>query len=99
MVVLSNESREKGVVCADAVRFGGGMGNIVRGGQVSGLPRYLEARVIPPNGPVCPTPYMPDTKDRTTFRMISMYVRVQSTTYRAVQYSTPKNRDWEFLLR
>ena len=42
MVVLSNESREKGVVCADAVRFGGGIGNIARGGQVSGLPRYLE---------------------------------------------------------
>ena len=42
MVVLSNESREKGVVCADAVRFGGGMGNIARGGQTSGLPRYLE---------------------------------------------------------
>lgn len=42
MVVLTNESSEKGVVCADAVRFGGGMGNIVRGGKVSGLPRYLE---------------------------------------------------------
>lgn len=42
MVVLSNESSEHGVVCADAVRFGGGMGNIVRGGKVSGLPRYLE---------------------------------------------------------
>ena len=42
MVVLSNESREKGVVCADAVRFGGGMGNIARGGTTSGLPRYLE---------------------------------------------------------
>ena len=42
MVTLSNESREKGVVCADAVRFGGGKGNIVRGGSVSGLPRYLE---------------------------------------------------------
>ena len=47
MVVLSNESREKGVVCADAVRFGGGMGNIARGNspeaaRVSGLPRYLE---------------------------------------------------------
>lgn len=42
MVVLSNESREKGVVCADAVRFGGGMGNIARGGKTSGLPRYLE---------------------------------------------------------
>ena len=47
MVVLSNESREQGVVCADAVRFGGGMGNIARvnsssAARVSGLPRYLE---------------------------------------------------------
>lgn len=42
MVVLSNESKQKGVVCADAVRFGGGMGNITRGGSLSGLPRYLE---------------------------------------------------------
>ncbi len=42
MVVLSNESSENGVVCADAVRFGGGMGNIERGGATSGLPRYLE---------------------------------------------------------
>lgn len=42
MVVLSNESSEHGVVCADAVRFGGGMGNIARGGSISGLPRYLE---------------------------------------------------------
>lgn len=42
MVVLSNESKQKGVVCADAVRFGGGMGNVVRGGKNSGLPRYLE---------------------------------------------------------
>lgn len=42
MVVLSNESKQKGVVCADAVRFGGGMGNVSRGGSASGLPRYLE---------------------------------------------------------
>ena len=35
-MVLSNESRQKGVVCADAVRFGGGMGNISRGGKTSG---------------------------------------------------------------
>ena len=42
MVVLSNESSEHGVVCADAVRFGGGMGNIARGGKTSGLPCYLE---------------------------------------------------------
>lgn len=43
MVVLSNESKERGVVCADAVRFGGGMGNIARDGQTSGFPRYIEA--------------------------------------------------------
>lgn len=42
MVVLSNESNEDGVVCADAVRFGGGMGNIARQGKTSGFPRYLE---------------------------------------------------------
>ena len=42
MVVLSNQSTQKGVVCADAVRFGGGMGNIAREGQTSGMPRYLE---------------------------------------------------------
>lgn len=42
MVILSNESSEHGVVSADAVRFGGGMGNISRSGKISGLPRYLE---------------------------------------------------------
>lgn len=42
MVVLSNQSSERGVVSADAVRFGGGMGNIERGGTTSGMPRYLE---------------------------------------------------------
>lgn len=41
-VVLTNSSEHKGVVTADAVRFGGGMGNITRGGTVSGLPRCLE---------------------------------------------------------
>lgn len=41
-VVLTNHSKRNGVVTADAVRFGGGMGNIVRGETVSGLPRCLE---------------------------------------------------------
>jgi len=42
-VVLCNKSKEAGrVVSADAVRFGGGMGNIIRGSQVSGRPRYME---------------------------------------------------------
>ncbi|MBR5593214.1 MAG: xanthan lyase [Bacteroidaceae bacterium] len=43
-VVLANYSSHDGVVSADAVRFGGGVGNVARGpgGQLSGLPRYLE---------------------------------------------------------
>lgn len=43
-VLLSNLSEEEGIVTADAVRFGGGMGNIVRGNSAknSGLPRFLE---------------------------------------------------------
>jgi hypothetical protein len=41
-VTLSNESKYRGVVTADAVRFGGGMGNISRNGETSGLPRCLE---------------------------------------------------------
>lgn len=44
MITLSNISKKKGnIVSADAVRFGGGMGNIERGGRVSGLPRWAEA--------------------------------------------------------
>ena len=46
-VILTNHSGDKGVVTADAVRFGGGMGNIARGTdslniKVSGMPRFLE---------------------------------------------------------
>lgn len=41
-VTLSNLSDHDGVVTTDAVRFGGGMGNIERGGQLSGYPRALE---------------------------------------------------------
>lgn len=42
-VVLTNQSARSGFVTADAVRFGGGMGNILRGGTTSGLPRCQEA--------------------------------------------------------
>ncbi|MBQ9671513.1 MAG: xanthan lyase [Prevotella sp.] len=41
-VILSNLSSQNGTVSADAVRFGGGMGNIEREGTVSQLPRCLE---------------------------------------------------------
>ncbi|MBQ4485156.1 MAG: xanthan lyase [Prevotella sp.] len=41
-VILSNQSNYDGVVTTDAVRFGGGMGNITRGGSVSGMARSFE---------------------------------------------------------
>lgn len=42
-VELSNQSSDPGrIVTADAVRFGGGMGNIARNGQTSGRPRFVE---------------------------------------------------------
>ncbi|MEA1986926.1 MAG: fibronectin type III domain-containing protein [Candidatus Marinimicrobia bacterium] len=42
-VVLTNRSSEIGkFVTADAVRFGGGMGNISRNGKVSKKPRFVE---------------------------------------------------------
>ncbi|MDZ7331356.1 MAG: fibronectin type III domain-containing protein [candidate division KSB1 bacterium] len=43
-VVLTNDSQWPGqIVSADAVRFGGGMGDIIRGGTISGYPRFAEA--------------------------------------------------------
>ncbi|MDR1544863.1 MAG: N-acetylmuramoyl-L-alanine amidase [Prevotellaceae bacterium] len=46
-VVLTNKGKKNGFVVADAVRFGGGMGNIARSSadfppEISGQPRYLE---------------------------------------------------------
>ena len=41
-VIVTNTSSGRGVVTTDAVRFGGGMGNIQRGGATSGMPRCLE---------------------------------------------------------
>lgn len=41
-VELSSESEQSGIVTADAVRFGGGMGKVERGGELSGLPAYIE---------------------------------------------------------
>lgn len=42
-VTLTNASKDTGhAITADAVRFGGGMGNIARNGQTSGRPRFVE---------------------------------------------------------
>ena len=41
-VVCTNHASKRGIVTTDAVRFGGGMGNIERGGRTSGMPKCLE---------------------------------------------------------
>ena len=41
-VILTNQSTSGGIVSADAVRFGGGMGKIERGGTTSGYPAFAE---------------------------------------------------------
>ncbi|WP_337644922.1 golvesin C-terminal-like domain-containing protein [Prevotella sp.] len=41
-VIITNLSDQKGVITTDAVRFGGGMGNVQRYGVMSGMPRCLE---------------------------------------------------------
>lgn len=41
-VIVTNQASSKGYVTTDAVRFGGGMGNIIRGSYNSELPRCLE---------------------------------------------------------
>ena len=41
-VRLTSKSSAAGIVSADAVRFGGGMGKVERGGMVSGYPSFVE---------------------------------------------------------
>ncbi|MDR3350964.1 MAG: PQQ-binding-like beta-propeller repeat protein [Prevotellaceae bacterium] len=42
-IVLTNKSKKPGrLITADAVKIGGGTGNIERGGEASGRPRYTE---------------------------------------------------------
>ena len=43
VTVSCAEDSKNGVITTDAVRFGGGMGNVSRGEQTSGYPRYAEA--------------------------------------------------------
>ena len=41
-VRLTSQSPSPGIISADAVKIGGGMGKVERGGELSGLPAYLE---------------------------------------------------------
>ena len=41
-VQLTNQSPTGGIISADAVKFGGGLGKIQRGGEVSGYPSFAE---------------------------------------------------------
>ena len=43
VTVRSAQEKKKGIITTDAVRFGGGMGNVLRGHGPSGYPRYAEA--------------------------------------------------------
>ncbi len=42
-VEISNKNTQKQIITADAVKFGGGMGNVERNGQISGKSRFSEA--------------------------------------------------------
>ncbi len=81
-VVVTNESDRKGVVTTDAVRFGGGMGNIVRGGTISGYPRSLEgARYYAQWAGAPYSVYSP--KDGQNDYTDDIYVRPQMTNWLA----------------
>lgn len=41
-ITLTNYNKDGGIVTADAIRLGGGMGNVLRGDTISGLTRYDE---------------------------------------------------------
>lgn len=41
-ITLDNRGKQGAVVTADAVRIGGGMGKVERGGTLSGMPAYME---------------------------------------------------------
>lgn len=42
-VMLKGSTAGKATITSDAVRLGSGMGNVVRGGSISGMPRWVEA--------------------------------------------------------
>lgn len=93
MVVLSNESSENGVICADAVRFGGGMGNISRG-TVSGLPRYLEGARYSAQWAGMPYDVYGGKQGQMTMLTTSMHAPTPSITCPVVLYSIPDKKDW-----
>ncbi len=81
-VILTNESEHSGVVTADGVRFGGGMGNIVRGCSTSGLPRFLEGARYSAQSSGMPTSVY-DNRDKVTDYPDDINVRSLMTNYLA----------------
>ena len=81
-VILTNESDHRGVVTADAVRFGGGMGNVVRGGTLSGMPRFLEGARYTAQWSGMPTAIY-DNRDKPTDYPDDINVRSLMTNYLA----------------
>lgn len=85
-VSLTNLSSYRGTVTADAVRFGGGMGNIARGDSLqevtSGMPRYLEGARYNAQWSGMP-PYVYDSKNGTNDYGDDINARSYMTNYLA----------------
>ena len=64
MVVLSNESKEKGVVCADAVRFEEAWATLPAEDKPAACPDTWKAHATLPNGQACPIPSMEAMRER-----------------------------------
>ena len=82
MVRLTNYSTSAGVITSDAVRFGGGMGNVVRGGTLSGMPRFLEGARYAAQWSGMPTAIY-DNRDKPTDYPDDINVRSLMTNYLA----------------
>ncbi len=80
-VVLSNVSKHNGIVTADAVRIGGGMGNIVRCGTTSGLPRCLEGARYYAQWSGMPDSVYTELEDETNDYKDDINVRSKMTNY------------------
>lgn len=74
-VVVTNQASSKGIVTSDAVRFGGGMGNILRGDYNSGVLVVWKGQDTTHNGQALPTLFMEEERAKMIMLMILIPVR------------------------
>lgn len=73
-VVVTNQASKRGVVTSDAVRFGGGMGNILRGNNSSVCPAASKEHDTMHSGQVLPIMYTEEEKEPMTTPTTSTHV-------------------------